>query len=93
MLRRPAATWEVAGLPAAFALLVAFFSVAAPHFAEPSNFANVARQVAVLGLVGAAQTVVVLSAGVDLSVGSVLAVANLMMAIGLQSGRGLPSAW
>lgn len=84
--RRLAVTWETAGLPLALALLVGFFSVAAPHFAEPQNFANVARQVAVLALVGAAQTVVILSAGVDLSVGSTLAVANLLMAMGLRSG-------
>lgn len=78
---------EAVGLPLAFAALVTFFCVAAPHFAEPQNFANVARQVAVLGLVGAAQTLVILSAGVDLSVGATLAVANLAMAMGLKDGN------
>jgi ribose/xylose/arabinose/galactoside ABC-type transport system permease subunit len=85
--RRLLVSWEVVGLPLAFAALVTFFSIAAPHFAEPQNFANVARQVAVLGLIGAAQTVVVLSAGVDLSVGATLAVANLLMAMGLRDGN------
>jgi len=81
------AGWDVVGLPVAFVVLVMFFSVTAPHFAEPQNFANVARQVAVLGLIGAAQTLVVLSAGVDLSVGATLAVANLAMAMGLKNGN------
>ena len=58
--------WEVVGLPAVLILLVVFFALRAPHFAEVSNMSNVARQGAVLALIGIAQTVVILSAGIDL---------------------------
>jgi ribose/xylose/arabinose/galactoside ABC-type transport system permease subunit len=78
---------EVIGLPLVLVLLVAFFALQAPHFAAVSNFSNVARQVAVLLLVGTAQTVVILSAGIDLSVGSVVALASVLMATGLSRGN------
>ncbi len=85
--RLPTVSWETAGLPIALLLIGLVFALKAPHFLEVNNFANVARQVAVLGLIGAAQTVVVLSAGVDLSVGAVVAVSSVMMAMGLKSGN------
>lgn len=78
---------EVIGLPLVLVLLVAFFALQAPYFAAVSNFSNVARQVAVLLLVGTAQTVVILSAGIDLSVGSVVALASVLMATGLRGGN------
>jgi ribose transport system permease protein len=56
----------------------------APHFAEFSNLSNVARQSAVLALIATAQTVVILAAGIDLSVGSVIALSSILMATGLQ---------
>jgi ribose/xylose/arabinose/galactoside ABC-type transport system permease subunit len=79
--------WEVVGLPAVLILLVVFFALRAPHFAEVSNMSNVARQGAVLALIGIAQTVVILSAGIDLSVGSVIALSSVFMATGLQQGN------
>jgi ribose transport system permease protein len=80
-------SWETVGLPAALLLLLLFFTVQAPHFAEVNNFTNVARQVAVLALIGGAQTLVILSAGVDLSVGSVVALTSVLMAMGLRDGN------
>lgn len=78
--------WEVVGLPLVLLVIVGFFVVQAPHFAAGSNFSNVARQVAVLALIGTAQTVVILGAGIDLSVGSVVALSSVLMATGLQHG-------
>ncbi|TFB47822.1 ABC transporter permease [Cryobacterium tagatosivorans] len=79
--------WEVAGLPAVLVALFVLFSVLAPNFAEVTNFTNVARQVAVLALIATAQTVVILTAGIDLSVGSVVALASVLTAIGLREGN------
>jgi ribose transport system permease protein len=80
-------SWETVGLPLALVLLIAIFALMAPHFADVNNFSNVARQVAVLGLVGAAETVVILSGGIDLSVGSLVALSSVMMAMGLKGGN------
>ncbi|MDA8203665.1 MAG: ABC transporter permease [Chloroflexi bacterium] len=78
--------WETLGLPAVVVLMILLFGALAPNFWAVSNASNVARQVAVLGMIGAVQTVVIISGGIDLSVGSVLAVANVLMAMGLAQG-------
>lgn len=78
--------WELFGLPLVLILLFVFFSTQAPNFAETSNFSNVARQVAVLALIATAQTAVILTAGIDLSVGSVVALASVLTAVGLREG-------
>ena len=75
--------WETVGLPAAVAAMVLLFALLAPNFWALSNAGNVARQVAVLAMIGAVQTLVIIGGGIDLSVGSVLAVANVLMAMGL----------
>lgn len=79
--------WETIGLPAAVALLLVVFALLAPNFWAVTNASNVARQVAVLGMIGAVQTLVIIAGGIDLSVGSVLAVANVLMAMGLAQGN------
>ncbi len=83
----PAVSWETLGLPVVVLLMSAAFAVLAPNFLAVTNAGNVARQVAVLGMIGAVQTVVIISGGIDLSVGSVLAVANVLMAMGLAQGN------
>lgn len=85
--RAPRLGWDVVGLPAVLVALFIFFSLQAPNFAEASNFSNVARQVAVLALIATAETVVILTAGIDLSVGSVVALASVVTAIGLRDGN------
>ncbi len=79
-------SWETLGLPVVVLGMTAMFAVLAPNFLAVSNAANVARQFAVLGIIGAVQTVVIISGGIDLSVGSVLAVSNVLMAMGLAQG-------
>lgn len=78
--------WEVVGLPLVLGALVLYFTIQAPNFADATNFSNVARQVAVLGLIATAQTIVVLTAGIDLSVGSTVALASVLTAMGLADG-------
>ncbi len=80
-------SWETLGLPAVVLVMAAAFALLAPNFLAVTNAANVARQVAVLGMIGAVQTVVIISGGIDLSVGSVLAVSNVLMAMGLARGN------
>ncbi len=80
-------SWETLGLPIVVVLMIAAFAALAPNFWAITNAGNVARQVAVLGMIGAVQTVVIISGGIDLSVGSVLAVANVLMAMGLAQGN------
>lgn len=84
--RLRAVEWETIGLPIVLVALFIFFSLQAPNFAEATNFTNVARQVAVLALIATAQTAVILTAGIDLSVGSTVALASVLTAMGLRDG-------
>jgi ribose/xylose/arabinose/galactoside ABC-type transport system permease subunit len=78
------------GIYAALALLVAAFSIAAPAFRTPENLFLVLRQVSVNGILAVGMTFVILTAGIDLSVGSLLAVAGL--ASGLLAQQALTPA-
>lgn len=69
------------GLAFAFIALVAFFAWRNPLFLSTSNITNILRQTAELGIGAAGQMIVILIAGIDLSVGSVLALAGMTAAI------------
>jgi ribose transport system permease protein len=56
-------------------LLVGVLALASPHFLTPANTLIVLRQAALLFLMAAGLTLVVLTAGIDLSIGAVLGLA------------------
>ncbi len=60
--------------------MIALMSVMSPVFLTPRNLLNVVRQVSVIGLISLGVTLVIISKGIDLSSGSVLAVAAVVAA-------------
>ena len=56
-----------------------------PHFFTVSNLLNVAEQATIIAIVAAGMTFVIITRGIDLSVGSVLAFAGVVMASVLHS--------
>lgn|SRR5487761_2145226 len=52
-------------------------------FLDPGNLTDILRQVAVTGIIALAMTYVILTAGIDLSVGSTLALATSVVAMGV----------
>ena len=71
------------------ALLVLVLSLLSPHFLTTENLLNITRQVAVNAILATGMTFVIISAGIDLSVGSVLALSGCVMAIALNAGVGI----
>jgi ribose transport system permease protein len=65
---------------------------ATPHFLTVSNLLNVLEQTALNAIVAMGMTYVIISGGIDLSVGSVLAVAGIGLALALESGLPAPVA-
>ncbi|MEC5322834.1 ABC transporter permease [Aurantimonas sp. A3-2-R12] len=59
-------------------LLIAVFAILEPRFLHPLNIFNVLRQVSISGLIAVGMTFVILTAGIDLSVGSLMALAGLV---------------
>lgn len=68
------------GMILAFIALVVYFALANPRFLSEANLINVFRQTAEIGIGAAGQALVILIAGIDLSVGSVLALSGLAAA-------------
>ena len=58
--------------------LMVVFSAAEPRFLSPLNLFNVMRQISITGLIALGMTFVILTGGIDLSVGSVVALAGLV---------------
>ena len=63
-----------------------------PHFLTVSNLLNVAEQAAIIAIVATGMTFVIITGGIDLSVGSVLAFAGVVMASALHKEVPLPAA-
>jgi len=57
-----------------------------PYFLTVSNLLNIAEQTAIIAIIAAGMTFVIITAGIDLSVGSVLAFSGVVMASLLQKG-------
>ena len=53
-------------------ILIVVGAPLSPHFLTVGNIANVARQASIVGILGVGMTFVILTAGIDLSVGSIL---------------------
>lgn len=82
--------WVDYGLVIGFLALAAALTVASPVFLTWSNLMNVARQVSINGLLAAGETFVVLAAGIDISIGSTMALAGAIVAgVGLAHGFAL----
>lgn len=63
-----------------------------PYFLTISNLLNVLEQSSINAIIAVGMTFVIITAGIDLSVGSILAFSGVVMASALQSGIPLPLA-
>jgi ribose transport system permease protein len=69
-------------------LMIGFFSLGSPFFMTFDNLMTVILQISVIGILAIGVTFVIISAGIDLSVGAVLALAGMI--IGKTVNAGLP---
>lgn len=60
-------------------LSIIIFSLIAPRFMSVGALSTVLKQVTVTGFIALAQTLIILTAGIDLSVGAILVVSSLVM--------------
>jgi D-xylose transport system permease protein len=74
----------------ALVVLSVALALADPTFHTARNLSNVARQVTIVGITGVGMTMVILIAGIDLSVGSVVGVAAVVVTLLMQYGL---AAW
>ena len=81
---------SASALPLVMLAIAAAFAIASPAFLSPDNLVGIVRQVALIGIMAACMTFVIMTGGVDLSVGPVLALAGLASFFSLDAGLPLP---
>ena len=69
-----------------FIVLLVALAIFVPAFYQPANLLNVARQSSIVGVVAIGMTFVILTGGIDLSVGSILALSGVAMAMLINQG-------
>ncbi|MDB5071622.1 MAG: hypothetical protein JWM87_2733 [Candidatus Eremiobacteraeota bacterium] len=80
--KRRAATIRTAGLAVGFIVLVLLVnSLAHGNFLAPGNLTNVLRQITLNTILAVGQTFVIITAGIDLSVGSIVGLCGVVMAL------------
>lgn len=84
IMTRPAFWVFLAALVACLVL-----SVLTDTFATPQNLFNVTRNFAFVAIIALGMTVVIISGGIDLSVGSTLCISAMILAIVMNAGFGL----
>lgn len=73
-------------------VMLAVTTVLAPVFFNPQNLINVARQASITGVVAVGMTFVVLTAGIDLSVGAILALVGILFSLMIKADMAIAIA-
>lgn len=73
-------------------LLILIFSIASSNFFSFGTLTSILRQVSIIGIISVGAAFVILTAGIDLSVGSVACISSLTAALLLKAGYSIPIA-
>jgi ribose transport system permease protein len=79
ILRRVFQTRETSVLSGLIVLIIVM-ALASPYFLEPQNIFNVLRNMSTISIIAIGMTMVIITGGIDLSVGSVLAASAMLSA-------------
>jgi len=81
------------GLLAILVILSVVLAVVSPYFLTATNLLNIGRGIAVVGIIAVGETIVIISGGFDLSVGSTMAASGMAAAWLINIGVPLPLAF
>ena len=79
--------WDYVGLIAALITLIVLFSLQSQHFFSLITFTTIANQIPTLTVIAVGMTFVLIIAGIDLSVGSVMALSGSVFAVAMLDGN------
>jgi ribose transport system permease protein len=80
IIKRIVTLLERNGLLVGFVLLCVGIGLLSPNFLTARNFINILRQVSINGVVAIGQTFVIITGGIDLSIGSGIGLAGILVA-------------
>jgi ribose transport system permease protein len=72
------------------AVLFVGLAIASPHFLTNTNLSSVVRQTAVINIMALGMTLIIVSGGIDLSVGAILAMGGLIGTMAMEKGHSIP---
>jgi len=78
--------WQRVGPLLGLAILCVALSIASPHFLTVDNLLNVLRQSAINAVLALGQLMVIITAGIDLSIGSIVGLTIVLLAQMLRAG-------
>ncbi|MDA3628210.1 ribose ABC transporter permease [Saccharopolyspora sp. WRP15-2] len=84
--------WDRVGILAVLIALVVLMALIAPNFASVENLLNIARSISINAILAVGLTFVILTAGIDLSVGSIVAVSGVAAVLAAMAGLPTPIA-
>ena len=73
-------------------IIVAFFAfllIATPNFKDQDNLMNILRQGSINGVIAIAATIVIISGGIDLSLGAITGLAAMVVALMMKAGHSI----
>ena len=82
--------WNDLAILLILVVLVVILAFIRPVFLTPNNLLNIMRQVSIVAILGIGMTYVLISAEIDLSVGSLVALSGVVVAMMLKSGVPIP---
>ena len=85
------ARFQRLGLLVFLVAVCGFFSLTSPYFFTITNLTNILVQSSVPIILAVGMTMVVASAGIDLSIGAILALSGIVMAAAMKAGLGAPA--
>src|SRR5262249_15315182 len=89
----PAAARRIPGIAYLLLALVVFFAAFGSRFASLPNLLNIGTQSSILLLLALPMTLIIMPEGLDLSMGAVMGLAGVVLAILLVQGVALPAAF
>ncbi|MCG5480946.1 ABC transporter permease [Sinorhizobium alkalisoli] len=84
--------WDRVGILVVLAGLVIFMALVAPNFTRVDNLLNILRAISINAILAAGMTFVILTGGIDLSVGSTVAVSGVVAVLAAIGGIPAPLA-
>ncbi|MDS0913586.1 ABC transporter permease [Escherichia coli] len=84
--------WDRVGILIVLLVLLILMSTFAPNFNRVDNLLNIARSISVNAILAAGMTFVILTSGIDLSVGSIVAVSGVISVVAAMAGIPAPLA-
>jgi len=83
--KRPLSTYRIVGVLGALVAVFVIFTVLEPTFIELGNLGEIVVQSSIIAVVALGVTLVIVTGGIDLSVGSIVGVVSVVCAVNLSS--------